>query len=98
MIGYCGKCGGSPAACEHHHIVLPPAIPEGSYPGEPWLRDKLYDEGEQWRRYNADGIGGEAHTAWLSGPEEWEKYLRGLSWTVRKVGEMFDVLKEEDHV
>ena len=32
-IGYCGVCGGNPAGCEHKHVVLPPAYPEGSEAG-----------------------------------------------------------------
>ena len=59
---------------------LPPAIPQGSYPGEPWERSgRLYDTAKQWREHEEGGVGGEAHAAYLSGPEEWEKYLLSQS-------------------
>ena len=52
----------------------------------------LYDVDKQWRQHEAGGVGGEAHAAWLSGEDEWLKYLRGQS---RTLDEMLKIAEEE---
>ena len=69
-VGYCGVCGGDPAGCEHKHVVLPPAYPEGSEQGMArWtVKGNTVNQHGNTRRYQSHdewGVGGVKHTTLL---------------------------------
>lgn len=63
---------------------LPPAVPEGNitgpYPDRGAVLRSVHQRQEQDYALGESGIGGEAHCAYLSGPQEWAKYIEERLW------------------